>query len=281
MSSMTGNLSVAPQPDLYYGTRVGDIAKPIRDDIGRFIIPATVPNAPAAPHFVLETKGPAGNVEVVRRQAAHSTAATARAAVALENFRVDNPEYDNTAKAHAWTFSSESGDLTQYAMRVSRPEPGSSEPSYHFAHVKTHHIIESVDQFRRGVLAFRYYRDASHAKNQARLAQAHERLRCRSEQTSHPAHPASTLPPCLPESEPGMTTDEYFALMDRQLQQDCDASFSDTLDSSLAAVTTSMTSVSTHVTASPHDDASSPRPASRPQRTRRRPERYKMLDSDP
>jgi hypothetical protein len=176
MTSMTESVTVAPQPDLHYGTRVGDIPKVIRDSIGHMIIPSTVPNAPALPHFILENNGPSGGLEVVKRQAAHSAAAAARSEFALENFGVDDPIYDNRALAHAWTYTSSNGDLTQYAMRVSKPEPSSSQPDYHLTHIKTHHITESQEQFRKGVSAFRHCRDESHLKSQNRSAKAKERL---------------------------------------------------------------------------------------------------------
>ena len=288
MTSMTESLTVAPQPDLYYGTRVGDISKPVRDSIGHLIIPSTVPNAPASPHFILENKGPAGSLEVVKRQAAHSAAAAARAAFALENLGVDDPVYHNATLAHAWTYTSSSGDLTQYAMRVSRPEPGSSQPGYHLTHVKTHHITESKEQFRRGVSAFRHCRDESHAKNQERLAKATERLQRLNEQASHrdtisgPAqeeisvaappieaqqedandgsltsgYHGSTLPPHVPALDGDMTTHEYYALLDQQLQEDCAASFSERVGFHSLTAITSMTSVSTVVTASPDEGAS-------------------------
>ncbi|MCJ1307620.1 hypothetical protein MMC25_001267 [Agyrium rufum] len=185
MSSMTDGLTVAPQPDLYYGVRVRDIPKPIRDRIGHLIVPSTVPNAPASPHFVLENKGLSGSLEMVKRQAAHSAAAVARAAFALENFVVDIPIYHNKSLANAWTYTSSSGDLTQYAMRVSPPKTDSSQPGYHLTHVKTHHITESKEQFRKGVSALRHCRDDSHVRNQARFAKGHEYVQRLHEQINH------------------------------------------------------------------------------------------------
>lgn len=303
MTSMTESLTVAPQPDLYYGARVGDIPKPVRDSVGHLIIPSTVPNAPASPHFILENKGPAGSLEVVKRQAAHSAAAAARGAFALENLGVDVPVYHNKALAHAWTYTSSSGDLTQYVMRVSRPEPGSSQPGYHLTRVKTHHITETKEQFRKGVSAFRHCRDESHAKNQERLAKANERLRRLNEQASHrdtnsgPAqdgiwvaappteaqqedvydgsltsdYPGSTLRPHVSAKDRDMTAHENCTLLDQQLQEDCAASFSGEIDSSSLRATTSMTSISTHMT---HDGAPNNSSPSRPKRNKRPPMRY-------
>lgn len=302
MSSMTESLTVASQPDLYYGTRVGDIPKPIRDSIGHLIIPSTVPNAPASPHFILENKGPAGSLEVVKRQAAHSAAAAARAAFALENFGVDDPVYDDKALAHAWTYTSSPGDLTQYAMRVSRPEPGSSQPAFHLTHIRTHHITESVEQFRKGVSAFRYCRDDSHARNQARLARANERVGRHSQQASYPdaasdpiedeirviaglpearqddvddtyltlRNHGSTPPLDLLEADghTGEATYGYDDLLDQQLQADCEATFSLETSFSSVVATTSMTAASTYETAPPYHDAST---NTRPRRRTRRP----------
>lgn len=176
MSSMTGNRTVAPQPDLYYGVKVGEVPKVIRDSIGDLIVPSTVPNAPALPHFIMEIKGPTGSLEVVKRQAAHAGAAAAYAAFSLENYGVDNPIYDDNTVVHVWTYTSVPGDLTHYAMRIQRPEPD-AEPSYHLTLVKTYHITESHEQYRKGVSAFRHCRDDSHKKNQERLTKAIKRQR--------------------------------------------------------------------------------------------------------
>ncbi|KAJ4378604.1 hypothetical protein N0V85_008957 [Neurospora sp. IMI 360204] len=324
IESMTGNLADAPQPSLYYGPRYGDVPQPIRTSqgISDLIQPARVYNAPIAPHFVMEVTGPTGRsfgrYDILECQAAHSAAATARAVLTIENLGVDEPEYDDTAKAHVWTYIWLPGVLTQYAMRVGRPEPGSSEPSYHLTRIKMYHIMESVDEFRKGVSAFRHCRDESHAKNEARLAEAYERYtkkrawlaeayerlrRCSqqtSQQTSHPVPGSTTLPvpPCLPESHPGPERNPSFENdvlldLDQQLQQDCEASCSNeaapgpSSSSTAAVITTSMTSASTHVTKAslPHDGvgASSSKQISvsksRPQRTRRPPKRFGMVDS--
>lgn len=90
-SSMADCLAVAPQPDLYSGTRVGDIPKPARGRICRLIIPFNCPKRlQSSPHLVPKNKGPSGSLEVVKRQAAHGIAAAARGAFVLENFGVDN-----------------------------------------------------------------------------------------------------------------------------------------------------------------------------------------------
>ena len=176
MSSMTGGRTVAPQPDLYYGVRVGEVPKVIRDSIGDSIIPSTVPNAPALPHFIVEIKGPTGSLEVVKRQAAHAGAAAAYAAFCLENYGVDSPIYDDNTVVHVWTYTSVPGDLTHYGMRIHRPDPD-AEPSYHLTLVRTYHITESHEQYRKGVSAFRHCRDDSHKKTHERLAKTIKRLR--------------------------------------------------------------------------------------------------------
>ncbi|KAI4149203.1 MAG: hypothetical protein LQ340_004752 [Diploschistes diacapsis] len=176
MSSMTGGRTVAPQPDLYYGVSVGEVPKVIRDSIGDLIVPSAVPNAPALPHFIVEIKGPTGSLEVVKRQAAHAGAAAAYAAFSLENYGVDNPICDDNTVVHVWTYTSVPGDLTHYGMRIHKPDPD-AEPSYHLTLVKTYHITESHEQYRKGVSAFRHCRDDSHKKNHERLAEAIKRLR--------------------------------------------------------------------------------------------------------
>lgn len=312
MSSMTGGQAAPPQPDLYYGTRVCDVPKSIREGVGHLIIPSTVPNAPALPHLVLENKGPAGGLEVVKRQAGHSGAVAARSALALENFGQDVPIYDNKAMVHAWTYTCLPGDLTHYAVRVSPPEPGSSQPGYDLTHLKTYHITESTQQYRVGVSAFRDCRDESHAKSQARLGRAHERVRRLNEQASHrdttlgpaeteipvpapplaesqqedvddgyidPPYQSSTPPPHIPALGTAMSTHEFNLMLEEQVQEDCRMSFSQ--EGSISqedrtTITTNMT-VSTFVTVPTHEGASAAHTSlSRPRRTRRPPKRFEQ-----
>ncbi|KAM3068794.1 hypothetical protein ACMFMG_010964 [Clarireedia jacksonii] len=140
------------------------------------IVPSTAPTAPILPHFIVEIKGPTGSLEVVKRQAAHAGAVAAYATFSLENYGVDNPIYDDNTVVHVWTYTSVPDDLTHYGMRIHRPDPD-TEPSYHLTLVKTYHITESHEQYRKGVSAFRHCRDDSHKKIHERLAKAIKRLR--------------------------------------------------------------------------------------------------------
>ncbi|CAK7265926.1 hypothetical protein SEPCBS57363_001837 [Sporothrix epigloea] len=177
LSSMTDDETVAPQPDLYYGFRAGEIDKSMRDDIGSLIIPSITKGAPCAPYMILENKGRYGSLEVAKYQATHAGAATARAQFAVKNYGLETPVYDNEVLAEAWTYTCSPGALTRYVVYVSQPEAGSSQPTYHLTYVKTYHVAETIEQFRKGVSAFRHCRTEAHVKALARLEKAHERLR--------------------------------------------------------------------------------------------------------
>lgn len=309
MTSMTEGQSVAPQPDLYYGTDLDDIDRALRDAIGHLIVPSAVPNAPGLPHFILENKGPSGSPAVLKRQLVHSAAAAARSEFTLENFGKPEPEYDNKALVHAWSFSSSTGDLTHYAMHVSKPKAGSSQLGYYATQVKKYLITDGPDEFRKGVSAFRAWRDDSNAKSQERLANAHAHVRQHGQQASHPVtasdpaeneiYAAAPLPgehqedvnivhpisrnygsTTSPSPPPGVDVDtdeptrEYYIWLDQQLQADCAASFSQDTSFPSVTVTTSMTSVSTCVTALPCDGADDDDKHSRPKRHRRPPKRF-------
>ncbi|KAK3337511.1 hypothetical protein B0T19DRAFT_397123 [Cercophora scortea] len=204
MRSLTEGQTVAPQPDLYYGSRVSDIDKSVRDSIGDLIIPSTTPNAPASPFFVTEHTGRGGSLEVVKRQLAHSLAGVARSELALDHFAGNgNPTYvyDGNALVHGWTYTCLPGHLTQYVMTVvSPPEHGSSsQPEYHLTHLKTYHITESKEQFRLGLSALRYSRDDAYAKHKARLDRANEHARRLKQQTGRRRD--TTSGPALEEHE--------------------------------------------------------------------------------
>lgn len=217
MSTMTKGQTVAPQPDLYYGTELDDIDRSLRDRIGHLIVPSTVPNAPGLPHFILENKGPSGSQAVLKRQIAHSAAAAARSQFSAENFGKPEPEYNNEALVHAWGYSASTGDLSHHAMHVSRPEPGSSEPGYHLTAIKKYPITEGGDKFRKGVSAYRHWLAESDAKSKERLAKAHAHVRRHS----------NPLPPLPVSDEAGEPSHGYHHdWLEQQLQADCEASFS-------------------------------------------------------
>ncbi|KAK0703427.1 hypothetical protein B0T26DRAFT_806983, partial [Lasiosphaeria miniovina] len=92
--SITEDQTVAPQPDLYYRFRIRDIHKSISDRIGPLIISETK-GTPGAPYMIYETGGRHESLEVLKYQATHSAAATARAQLALKNFGLEEPVYDN------------------------------------------------------------------------------------------------------------------------------------------------------------------------------------------
>lgn len=307
MSSMTDDQTVAPQPDLYYGFRVSDIDKSIRNDIDSLIIPSKTKGAPGAPYMILENKGRHGSLEVVKYQATHGGAATARAQFALKNFGLADPIYDDEVLAEAWTYSCSPGDLTRYVVRVSKPAAGSSQPGYHLTHIKTYHITESIDQFRKGVSAFRHCRSEAHAKALARLEKAQERLRRRKGPPSHrgtasiPAPDetclAGSLPP-LPEAQQGgddrdslashyprsplptlipgvdQATDEledsaYQSLADEQLRDDVKTSSQQGVSFSSTVVETSATFESAYGAAPPNHDDPTYGSMFRPRRSKR------------
>lgn len=129
-----------------------DIPKSIREELPHLIVPR-IGEYPELPHFVLEVKGPNGSSSVVQRQAAHSGAAAARAAFALENLGVEKPIYHDRALVHAWTYCSADGVLQHYAVRVSRPKPSCSNPGYHMTKVAAYFLTNSNEHFRKGVSA--------------------------------------------------------------------------------------------------------------------------------
>ncbi len=81
MTAQFGNLepltdgTIAPaKPNFYYGAHPEQLSRPIRDELGRYIIPSTMEDRPMAPNFFLEVKGPDGYASVAQRQARYDGA---------------------------------------------------------------------------------------------------------------------------------------------------------------------------------------------------------------
>ncbi|KAI5459609.1 hypothetical protein BGZ63DRAFT_415155 [Mariannaea sp. PMI_226] len=147
----------APMPDIYYGSRPEDLEKSILSELSDHIIPSNSQDMPVAPNFFMQVKGPLENIAVAKRQARHDSALGSRAMHSLQNYQSNEPLYDGKP----YTFSSiyYGGTLLLYAHHVTAPRTPKGMPEYHTTEVGGWYLCRDVEEFCRGISAFRNIRD--------------------------------------------------------------------------------------------------------------------------
>lgn len=153
---------VVMQPDLSDGAQLHQIDRNVRADLGHYIQPSTKADLPALPNFFLEFKGPAGNSQILKRQAFYDGCIGARGIHQLRSYGKDpSTMYDD--KIYTITSTYFYGVLTIYGVwptsQIDRKRQG--DTSYHMTEIGRWYLInpEDKDQSIRGVTAFRNLRD--------------------------------------------------------------------------------------------------------------------------
>ncbi|KAF5529254.1 glyoxylate reductase, partial [Fusarium mexicanum] len=95
LDPLTDGTITAAQPDMYWGAYPDQLVPSARNELAGHIVPSTTLDKPMAPNVFLEVKGPEGNAAVATRQVRYNGAVGARGMHSLQNYRVDEPQYDN------------------------------------------------------------------------------------------------------------------------------------------------------------------------------------------
>ncbi|ETS84070.1 hypothetical protein PFICI_05946 [Pestalotiopsis fici W106-1] len=156
LASITGNTTANPIPDFFDGAQPGKVEKVVREELGTIIIPTKHANAPVAPNFFLEAKGPGGTGDVAQRQAVLNGAHGARIMHALQNYLVPEPGFDGNA--YAFTSTLVDGTLKLYAHHILAPNPLQERPQYYTTQIKAYATTGDDEVWREGSAAFRNIR---------------------------------------------------------------------------------------------------------------------------
>ena len=172
LDALTDGTLKPGNPDIYYGARLEQLNRKVRDDIGRFIIPSTQDDLPIAPNFFVAAKGPDGSLAVASRQAYYDGALGARGMHHLQSYGQDEPLYN-----HASTVTSiyHGGQLKMYTSHVTQPSSSEGRPAYHMTQIEGYSMTGNPNAFRQGVAAYRNARDWAKEQRDDAIRQANER----------------------------------------------------------------------------------------------------------
>ena len=163
------------KPDFYDEARPAQIGLPIRENLGTYIIPATLGQAPALPNFFTEAKGPDGSAAVAKRQACFDGALGARGVHKLRLFEADPTlAYDNNAYAITSTYHD--GQLKMYTVHPTQSTDPKDSPEYHMTQLRSFAMTDAAERFREGASAFRNARDWAKEQRDGLVAAANTRV---------------------------------------------------------------------------------------------------------
>ncbi|KAL2209416.1 hypothetical protein CC79DRAFT_1367597 [Sarocladium strictum] len=147
-----GTITVA-QPDLYWGAESQQLARPARNELADHVVPSTMFDKPLAPNVFLEVKGPAGDMAVATRQVRYDGAIGSRAMHSLQNYSMDEPQYDGKPRTFSFTYFG--GLLQEYAHHITAPTSDGGRPEYHMTQVNAWGMTGNRDTCVEGIRAFR------------------------------------------------------------------------------------------------------------------------------
>ncbi|KEF53887.1 uncharacterized protein A1O9_10289 [Exophiala aquamarina CBS 119918] len=103
---------------------------------------------PAAPNFFVEGKSAQGRADVAKRQALIDGAMGARAMHQLQNYKAEEPKYDNKARSFSATYHVGTGTLQLYAHHLTKPLTPGGEPESHMTQTRSFAMTDTAERFR-------------------------------------------------------------------------------------------------------------------------------------
>lgn len=153
LDPLTDQTIVAAQPDMYWGAYPEQLARSARNELAGHIMPSTMLDKPMAPNVFLEVKGPEGSAAVATRQVRYDGAVGARCMHSLQNYRVDEPQYDN--KPHTFSFTYQDGYLKKYSHHMTAPTTEGGRPEYHMSQLRSFGMTDMRSTFVEGATDLR------------------------------------------------------------------------------------------------------------------------------
>ena len=173
LKALTDGSITAAKPDLYDGTRPGELHKQIRADLGPYIVPSTNTAAPCLPNFFTEAKGSDGSPAVCELQALYDGALGARSVHELRSYVDGETSFDNIAYTITSTYHGGSGSLKLY---TNHPTPSTENfPEFRMTQLGGWDMTDSPDTFRQGASALRNAREWAQEKRKEMVAAANAR----------------------------------------------------------------------------------------------------------
>lgn len=157
LKPLTSDMLTAAKPDLYYGARLEQLDRRVRDEISDHIIPSTQDDLPIASNFFLAAKGPDGTAAVAKKQACYDGALGARGIHNLQSYGEGQPVYDN--KAYTITSIYSDGQFKMYTSHPTQPTGPGGRPEYCMNQLGAYAMTHNQEIFRQEATAYRNARD--------------------------------------------------------------------------------------------------------------------------
>lgn len=185
IAPLTDGTITKPKPDLYDGSRPEQLDRWVREELGPYIVPSTIGNAPMLPNFFAEAKGPQGRADIARRQACYDGAIGERTMLHARSY-VSGADavYDGNAYTITSTYQSGTGTLTMYTVHPTQPANPGGKPDYHMTQINTWGMTGNGETFRQGARAFRNARDWAREQRDTAIARMNEKANYRQTEAS-------------------------------------------------------------------------------------------------
>ncbi|KAG5799299.1 hypothetical protein H9Q69_001674 [Fusarium xylarioides] len=177
LEPLTDGTITAAKPDIYWGAYPEQLTLLARNELAGHIMPSTMLDKPMAPNVFLEVKGPEGKAAVATRQVRYDGAVGARGMHSLQNYLVEEPQYDR--KPHTFSFTYHEGALKKYSHHMTAPMTEGGRPEYHISQIDTWGMtgkrstfIEGATDLRNTLDLAETYRGAFIENANARASQA-------------------------------------------------------------------------------------------------------------
>ncbi|KAI0100491.1 hypothetical protein GGR51DRAFT_532259 [Nemania sp. FL0031] len=166
----------ASQPDLYYGSDPRRLRDWVRENLSRYIDPATIDDdQPILPNLFLGTKPPTADLFAATLQACYDGAIGARGMHMLQNHCIQhNPIYDTRPLSFSTIYHY--GFLRIFAHHIEAPNELAGAAKYHMTMIGQYYLPGSYDEFRKGVTAFRNIRDLAREYRETLINEVNIRL---------------------------------------------------------------------------------------------------------
>ncbi|KAI9752870.1 MAG: hypothetical protein M4579_005437 [Chaenotheca gracillima] len=144
---------VQARPDYYDGARPQDLNMSVREELWRFIMPASDITKPCLPNLFIEIGNSSDEPVVSERQALHNGAVGARAIHELRSYIGQGELFDNNAYTITSTYGA--GTLVIYASFTIPPTGPNRRYDICMILIAGYYIVSDIDTFRQGASALR------------------------------------------------------------------------------------------------------------------------------
>ncbi|KAG5744475.1 hypothetical protein H9Q70_012822 [Fusarium xylarioides] len=153
LNPLTDGTITAAQPDMYWGAYPEQLARSARNELSGHIVPSTTEGKPMAPNVFFEVKGPHGSAAVAIQQVRYNGAVGARGMHSLQNYYVEEPQYDS--KPRTFSFTYHDGTLKKYSHHMTALMTEGGQPEYHMSQLRSFSMTDMRSTFIEGATDLR------------------------------------------------------------------------------------------------------------------------------